>query len=237
MLTYGIFLFLDTFSIIPPKGLTHVPEEQMENTELMPLGMAKELDENEYPSFELCLSENWDSPLVAQHKQWLKTIRHETPNPKIPFKVAVYIRYFNQTRYENYLSVHKKQFLDTLSLCPNWDFTGFYIDEGSTAPHMENAPEWSRLLQDCFDGKINLVITQKASNISKKPHELAFCARLLAALSNPVGIYFISEDIYTLASYYQEDLHDPVFFPSPDWKVLPEGQPQELHPKEETENI
>ena len=121
--------------------------------------------------------------------------------------------------------------------CPKWDFVGFYVDEGSTAPNMETAPEWSRLLQDCYDGKVDLVITQKASNISKKLSELAFCTRLLAALPHPVGIYFISEDIYTLASYYQEDLHDPVFFPSPDWKVLPEGQPQELHPKEETEKI
>ena len=84
--------------------------------------------------------------------------------------------------YENYLSAHKKQFLDTLALCPKWDFVGFYVDEGSTAPNMETAPEWSRLLQDCYDGKVDLVITQKASNISKKLSELAFCTRLLAAL-------------------------------------------------------
>ena len=175
--------------------------------------------------------------MLAEHRAWLKSIKHERQLPKHPFHVAVYIRYFNQTRYENYLFAHKKQFLDTLALCPKWDFVGFYVDEGSTAPNMETAPEWSRLLQDCYDGKVDLVITQKASNISKKLSELAFCTRLLAALPHPVGIYFISEDIYTLASYYQEDLHDHVFFPSPDWKVLPEGQPQELHPKEETENI
>ena len=30
----------------------------MENTELMPLETAQELEETEYPSFELCLSEN-----------------------------------------------------------------------------------------------------------------------------------------------------------------------------------
>ena len=28
----------------------------------------------------------------------------------------------------------------------------FYIDEGSTAPRMESAKAWSRLLQDCQDG-------------------------------------------------------------------------------------
>ncbi len=45
---------------------------------------------------------------------------------------------------------------------------------------------------------------------------------MLAALEKPVGIYFISEDIYTLASYYQEDLKDHFFLPSPDWQLLPE---------------
>lgn len=126
--------------------------------------------------------------------------------------MAVYIRYFNQTRYEDYLSAHKKQFLDTLALCPNWKFVGFYVDEGSTAPNMENAPEWSRLLQDCYEEKVNLIITQKASNISKKLSELSFCTRLLAALPKPVGVYFVSEDIYTLASYYQEESTRPLLF-------------------------
>ena len=224
MLTYGIFLFFDIFFIIHAKGLAHVPEEQMENTELMPLGMAKELDENEYPSFELCLSDNWDSPLVAQHKQWLKTIRHETPNPKIPFKVAVYIRYFNQTKYDDYLERNKEVFRATLAQYPMWEFVGFYIDNGSTAPNMESAVAWSELLSDCDEGKVNLIITQKISNVSRKIHEVSICARMLAARNPPVGIYFITEDMYTLASYYREDLREPCFFPTPDWEILPDDE-------------
>lgn len=224
MLTYGIFLFFNIFFIIHAKGLAHVPEEQMENTELMPLGMAKELDENEYPSFELCLSDNWDSPLVAQHKQWLKTIRHETPNPKIPFKVAVYIRYFNQTKYDDYLERNKEVFRATLAQYPMWEFVGFYIDNGSTAPNMESAVAWSELLSDCDEGKVNLIITQKISNVSRKIHEVSICARMLAARNPPVGIYFISEDMYTLASYYREDLREPCFFPTPDWEILPDDE-------------
>ena len=38
MLTYGIFLFLSIFPIIHPKGLAQMPEENMENTKLLPLG-------------------------------------------------------------------------------------------------------------------------------------------------------------------------------------------------------
>lgn len=179
------------------------------------------------PSFDFLLEGKRDgNPLLAEHRAWLKSIKRERPLPQKHYRVAVYIRYFNQTRYRDYLSVHKKQFLDTLALCPNWEFVGFYVDEGGTAPNMESAPEWSRLLQDCYEGKADLVITQKASNISKKLSELAFCARLLASLPKPVGIYFVSEDIYTLASYYCEDLHDPFFLPSPDWKILPDDEPR-----------
>lgn len=146
----------------------------------------------------------------------MENVRREQPSPAHPFHVAVYIRYFNQTRYENYLELHKKVFSDCLARCPNWDFVGFYIDEGSTAPRMENAKAWARLLQDCQDGKVDLIVTQKTGNVSQKPLEVSFCARLLAALPHPVGIYFISEDIFTLASYYQEDLRDPLFLPEPE---------------------
>ena len=159
---------------------------------------------------------------LAAHKAWLQSIRHERPSVTHPFKVGIYIRYFNQTKYENYLSYHKKQFMDSVALCPKWEFVGFYIDNGSSTPYMENAPEWSRLLEDCMDGKVDLIITQKVSNVSRIPEEISLCARMLAAQPHPVGIYFISEDIFTLASYYLADLRDKEFMPSEDWKVLPE---------------
>ena len=117
MLTYGIFLFLSVFPIIHPKGLTPIPEENMENTELLPLGTEQGREETEYSSFDLCLGESFVSPLVEQHRHWLKSIRHETPSPKIPFKVAVYIRFFNQTKYgdEEYLERNKEVFRATLA--------------------------------------------------------------------------------------------------------------------------
>ena len=127
------------------------------------------------------------SQKVADHKNWLHSIRHEFPNPATSFKVGVYIRYFNQTRYEDYLAYHKKQFQDTINLCPNWTLVDFYIDEGATAPNMESAPEWSRLLNEAME-----------------------------------------EDIFTLASYYQNDLKDTFFLPSPDWKILPEDTTPEF---------
>lgn len=87
---------------------------------------------------------------IAAHKAWLQSIRHERPSTSHPFKIGVYIRYFNQTKYDNYLAYHKKQFSDSIGLCPKWELIDFYIDNGASTPYMENAPEWSRLLQDCM---------------------------------------------------------------------------------------
>ena len=71
---------------------------------------------------------------LAQRRQRMEPARREIPSPAHPFHVAVYIRYFNQTRYENYLELHKKAFADSMARCPNWDFVVFYIDEGPPRP-------------------------------------------------------------------------------------------------------
>ena len=68
---------------------------------------------------QLAIEPVWSSrheELLEEHKNWLKGIRRERPSKARHFKVAVYIRYYNQTKYDNYLEFHKKSFLDTLEL-------------------------------------------------------------------------------------------------------------------------
>ena len=56
--------------------------------------------------------------------------------------------------------------------------------------------------------------------MSSDPGEIAFVARILANQKPPIGIYFISEDIFTLGSYYWADMKDDGFV-QPGWKTLP----------------
>ncbi len=163
--------------------------------------------------------------LIRRHMLWLGGIQKEYPLPSTPYRIGVYIRYFNQTKYKDYLEYHKKQFEDTIALCPLWTLVDFYIDHGQSAPNMENAPELCRLLNDCSEGKVNLVITQKVSNMSRKAWDLTLMIRLLA--SRGIGIYFISEDIFTTASYYMQDLQDMAFW-CPDPDLLPEEESAKL---------
>lgn len=163
---------------------------------------------------------------IAEHRLQMASIRKQYPHPSHPYKIGVYIRYFNQTRHENYLEKHVAHFTEAIGLCPKWTLVDFYIDEGQSAPNMENAPEWCRLLNDCFEGKVDLIITQKVSNVARKDNDkqITFLACILAAQEHPVGIYFVSENIFTLATYYREDMFALDFFPKGQ-KILCDGEP------------
>ena len=176
------------------------------------------------PLYELLFGERSEqAQRLAEHRAWLQSILRERPPASKAYRVGVYIRYYNQTKHENYLEYHKKQYIDTIALCPKWTLVDFYIDEGNVAPNMESAPEWCRLLDDCMNGKVDLIITQKVSNVSRKPYEITLLSRMLASQEHPVGIYFISEDLFTLASYYQEDMRDEEFF-SEGWQDVIEHE-------------
>jgi len=83
---------------------------------------------------------------LAKHKLWLESFQHECPSPYMKYRIGVYIRYFNQTKYQNYLDYHMQQFMDTIGLCPNWSLVDFYVDEGQSAPLMSNTKGWIRLM-------------------------------------------------------------------------------------------
>lgn len=199
----------------------------MNSMETMPIELG--VEENEHEDERVFLPDNQkaqeqnifrrhirDNPRtkqLARHKLWLDSIQHEYPMPYVPYRIGVYIRYYNQTKYDDYLQKHIQQFTDDISLSPMWTLVDFYIDTGAKAPRMENAKEWCRLLNDCFSGKVDLIVTQKLGNVSSDPDEIAFLARILATQKHPVGMYFISEDIFTLASYYRDDLNDRAMIP------------------------
>ena len=174
---------------------------------------------------------------LASHRAWMDGLQHEYPMPYHPFKIGVYIRYYNQTKHEDYIENHIRQFKDDIALCSRWTLVDFYIDKGLSAPRMESSKEWCRLLTDCMSGKVDLIVTQKVSNVTSDADELSFIARILAAQEHPVGIYFISEDIFTLASYYMNDADDRKMFPQGtvplptdelDGFLEPEGDPVKM---------
>lgn len=201
--------------------------EQNDISRIMDLSDPDVLADNSEEQFQNVfrrhIKDNPKKELIARHKIWLSTIQHEYPMPYIPYRIGVYIRYHNQTKHDNYIELQKLQRHEDIALCPAWTLVDFYIDNGARAPRMENSKEWCRLLEDCFSGKVDLIVTQTVKSVSRNPDELLFIARTLAAQKHPVGIYFISEDIFTLASYYRQDLHEKNLLPS-GWDILPKDE-------------
>ena len=54
------------------------------------------------------------------------------------------------------------------------------------------------MIRDCEDGRIDLIVTKSVSRFSRNVYDCIGYVRKLAALKHPVGVYFETEQIYTL---------------------------------------
>ncbi len=80
---------------------------------------------------------------------------------------------------------------------PGWEFAGVYADEAYTGTKNDR-PEFQRLLADCREGKIDLILVKAISRLARNTVTLLATARELKALG--VDIYFEEQDIHTLSA-------------------------------------
>ncbi len=87
---------------------------------------------------------------------------------------------------------------DMVSQRPNWELVGIYADEGISGTSLEHRENFIRMIDDCLSGKIDLVVTKSVSRFARNIVDCISTVRTLRSLNPPVGIYFESENIYTL---------------------------------------
>lgn len=114
-------------------------------------------------------------------------------------RVAVYARVstdnINQTSsYE----LQRNHYTDLIKRNPNWILVDIYADEGISGTSLSHRDEFLRMIQDCKDGKIDLIITKSVSRFARNIVDFVACVRELKALKNPVGVLFESEGVNTL---------------------------------------
>ena len=86
-------------------------------------------------------------------------------------------------------------FEDLITSHQDWIFAGAYIDEGFTATKADTRPELQRLLQDCRDKKIDLILTKSISRFARNTKDCLEMVRELNSLG--VHIWFERENIHT----------------------------------------
>ncbi len=96
---------------------------------------------------------------------------------------------------------------------PDWEYAGVYADEAITGTK-DRRPEFQRMLADCRDGKIDMIITKSISRFARNTVTLLETVRELKLLG--VDVYFEEQNIHSisgdgelmltiLASYAQEE--------------------------------
>ena len=96
---------------------------------------------------------------------------------------------------------------------PEWEYVGVYADEAETGTK-GSRPEFQRLIADCRDGQIDLVLTKAISRFARNTVTLLETVRELKDLG--VGVYFEEQNLHSLsgdgelmltilASYAQEE--------------------------------
>lgn len=78
----------------------------------------------------------------------------------------------------------------------DWELVGIYADEAMTGTK-EGRPEFQRLLADCRNGKIDMVITKSVTRLARNTLTLLETARELKSLE--IDIYFEKENIHTMS--------------------------------------
>lgn len=90
--------------------------------------------------------------------------------------------------------------MDLINRHENWKLYDIYADEGISGTSLNHRDAFVRMIEDCRQGKINLIITKSVSRFARNTIDCLEYVRELKNLPQPVGILFETEGIYTLDS-------------------------------------
>lgn len=94
--------------------------------------------------------------------------------------------------FENQVEYYTKYIQDN----PLYQMAGIYADEGISGTNTKKREEFKRMIRDCEEGKIDLVITKSISRFARNTQDCLEYSRRLKNLG--IGIFFEKEHINTL---------------------------------------
>lgn len=116
-------------------------------------------------------------------------------------RVAVYARVSTKSKEQvSSIENQTKYYAEKIAKTPNWDLAEIYSDEGKSGTSKKWRPEFKRMLEDASKKKMDLIVCASVSRFARNISDLIEEGRKLRTTnpSNPVGVYFETEDLYTL---------------------------------------
>ena len=87
-------------------------------------------------------------------------------------------------------------FKEVIAYHPNWEMVEIYADYGITGTSWEKRKDFSRMIEDCKEGKIDLVLVKSLSRFARNTLDFLRCIRMLKERN--IGVWFDEERINTL---------------------------------------
>lgn len=122
-------------------------------------------------------------------------------------RVAVYARVStddpNQTSsYE----LQKNHYTDVVARHEGWELSQIYADEGISGTSLQHRDSFVQMIHDCQAGKIDLIITKTVARFARNILDCIGYVRELKKLQPPIGVFFETENLYTLDSQSEMSL-------------------------------
>lgn len=115
------------------------------------------------------------------------------------FRVCAYCRVStdNDEQLSSYelQQAHYKQLVQDH---PNWDLRRIYADEGISGTSLKNRDEFNAMIEACKRGEYDLIVTKSVSRFARNLVDCISLIRMLKGLKPPVGVFFETDNLYTL---------------------------------------
>ncbi len=86
--------------------------------------------------------------------------------PKL--KVAAYCRVSTDSEEQaSSYEVQVAHYTQFIQKNPEWELAGIYTDDGITGMNTKKREEFNRMIQDCMDGNIDMIITKSISRFAR----------------------------------------------------------------------
>ena len=86
----------------------------------------------------------------------------------------------------------------------DWEYAGIYADEAISGTQVKKREEFLRMMKDCEDGKIDMIITKSVTRFARNTVDSIKAIRKLKLLG--IGVYFEKEHINTLSEKSEQML-------------------------------
>ena len=112
-------------------------------------------------------------------------------------RLAAYVRVStdDEEQIESFQS-QKKYYQEKISENKDWVLVGIYADEAITGTKVDKREQFQRMIQDCMDGKIDVIMTKSVSRFSRNTVDILQYVRLLK--DRGIAVIFEKENINTM---------------------------------------